>query len=213
MESRHGAVAATHVALGRDATLLSYGRFTDRQVQRLYSVLPATRIRYLRRSASSGVLDFNRSLGRPRPPRVRRRLRHPRPHLRLLGRGQVPEDAARSGVGATVFGTGGLAAATASVAPARTTSVPAAVTTATAPTRTMLAAAAAASARTAIGRDRPDGVQHSLPGGSVEPDDPGRAPVVWLPLAEAAGLHLCPAVGLVVERQPIPPVARCCWRR
>ncbi|MFI8085884.1 NUDIX domain-containing protein [Kitasatospora sp. NPDC086009] len=33
-----------------------------------------------------------------------------------------------------------------------------------------------------------------------EQDDPERAPVVWLPLAAAAGLHLYPAVGPVLDQ-------------
>lgn len=34
----------------------------------------------------------------------------------------------------------------------------------------------------------------------IEQDDPGRAPVKWLPLAAAASLHLYPAVGPVLEQ-------------
>ncbi|MGW6915586.1 NUDIX domain-containing protein [Kitasatospora sp. NPDC054939] len=39
---------------------------------------------------------------------------------------------------------------------------------------------------------------------AAEQDDPGRAPVVWLPLAAAAGLHLYPAVGPVLDRAAEP---------
>ncbi|WP_195911327.1 hypothetical protein [Streptomyces kaniharaensis] len=38
----------------------------------------------------------------------------------------------------------------------------------------------------------------------VEQDDPGQAPVVWLPVANAAGLHLYPDVGAVLG-QPVRP--------
>ncbi|MGV9271583.1 NUDIX domain-containing protein [Kitasatospora sp. NPDC003701] len=39
---------------------------------------------------------------------------------------------------------------------------------------------------------------------AVEQDDPGRAPVLWLPLTAVAGLHLCPAVGPVLHRAAEP---------
>ncbi|OKI25162.1 hypothetical protein A6A07_31740 [Streptomyces sp. CB03911] len=39
---------------------------------------------------------------------------------------------------------------------------------------------------------------------AAEQDDPDRAPVVWLPLAEAAGLHLYPAVGPVLHQAAEP---------
>ncbi|MFI6850026.1 NUDIX domain-containing protein [Kitasatospora sp. NBC_00085] len=39
---------------------------------------------------------------------------------------------------------------------------------------------------------------------AAEQDDPGRAPVEWLPLADAAGLHLYPAVGPVIEQAAEP---------
>ncbi|WP_405008537.1 hypothetical protein OHV13_34415 [Kitasatospora purpeofusca] len=48
---------------------------------------------------------------------------------------------------------------------------------------------------------------------AAEQDDPERAPVVWLPLAAAAGLHLYPAVGPVFHRPPSLPPALCCWCR
>ena len=44
----------------------------------------------------------------------------------------------------------------------------------------------------------PDHLHHAV--AAAELDDPGRAPVVWLPLAEAAGLHLYPAVGPVLDQ-------------
>ncbi|MEU1425260.1 hypothetical protein [Kitasatospora sp. NPDC005751] len=44
----------------------------------------------------------------------------------------------------------------------------------------------------------PDRLHHTV--AAAELDDPGRAPVVWLPLAEAAGLHLYPAVGPVLDQ-------------
>ncbi|MFE7193954.1 NUDIX domain-containing protein [Kitasatospora sp. NPDC057595] len=34
----------------------------------------------------------------------------------------------------------------------------------------------------------------------AEQDDPDRAPVVWLPVADAAGLHLYPAIGPVLDQ-------------
>ncbi len=44
---------------------------------------------------------------------------------------------------------------------------------------------------------------------AAEQDDPGRAPVVWLPLASAAGLHLYPAVGPSSIGPPSPPPSLC----
>ncbi|MEU9047332.1 MULTISPECIES: NUDIX domain-containing protein [unclassified Kitasatospora] len=41
---------------------------------------------------------------------------------------------------------------------------------------------------------------------AVEQDDAGQAPVVWLPVADAAGLHLYPDVGAVLD-QAVRPVA------
>ncbi|MFI9276068.1 NUDIX domain-containing protein [Kitasatospora sp. NPDC052896] len=38
----------------------------------------------------------------------------------------------------------------------------------------------------------------------VEQDDPGQAPVVWLPVADAAGLHLYPDVGAVLDQAVRP---------
>ncbi|MGW4652311.1 NUDIX domain-containing protein [Kitasatospora sp. NPDC004289] len=39
---------------------------------------------------------------------------------------------------------------------------------------------------------------------AAEQDDPGRALVQWIPLADAAGLHLYPAVGPVLHRAAEP---------
>ncbi|WP_327072116.1 NUDIX hydrolase [Kitasatospora purpeofusca] len=39
---------------------------------------------------------------------------------------------------------------------------------------------------------------------AVEQDDPGRAPVEWIPLADAVGLHLYPAVGPVLHQAAEP---------
>ncbi|MFE7529363.1 NUDIX domain-containing protein [Kitasatospora sp. NPDC057542] len=39
---------------------------------------------------------------------------------------------------------------------------------------------------------------------AVEQDDPGQAPVVWLPVADAAGLHLYPDVGAVLDQAVRP---------
>ncbi|WP_380286486.1 hypothetical protein [Kitasatospora purpeofusca] len=39
---------------------------------------------------------------------------------------------------------------------------------------------------------------------AAELDDPGRAPVEWIPLADAAGLHLYPAVGSVLHQAAEP---------
>lgn len=41
----------------------------------------------------------------------------------------------------------------------------------------------------------------------VEQDDPGQAPVVWLPVADAAGLHLYPDVGAVLVQAVRPGTA------
>lgn len=41
----------------------------------------------------------------------------------------------------------------------------------------------------------------------VEQDDPGQAPVVWLPAADAAGLHLYPDVGAVLGQALRPDAA------
>ncbi|MBO1418592.1 hypothetical protein [Streptomyces sp. FH025] len=41
----------------------------------------------------------------------------------------------------------------------------------------------------------------------AERDDPGRAPVVWLPLADAAGLHLYPDIGAVLGQAVRPDTA------
>ncbi|MFI8085880.1 NUDIX domain-containing protein [Kitasatospora sp. NPDC086009] len=43
---------------------------------------------------------------------------------------------------------------------------------------------------------------------AVEQDDPDRAPVVWLPLAQAAGLHLYPDVGAVLDQAVRPDTAQ-----
>ncbi|WP_329485007.1 NUDIX domain-containing protein [Kitasatospora sp. NBC_01246] len=42
----------------------------------------------------------------------------------------------------------------------------------------------------------------------VEQDDPGRAPVVWLPVADAAALHPYPDVGAVLVQAVRPDTAR-----
>ncbi|WP_159400644.1 NUDIX domain-containing protein [Streptomyces sp. XY431] len=47
----------------------------------------------------------------------------------------------------------------------------------------------------------PDRLHHTV---AAEQDDPGRVPVEWIPLAEAAGLHLYPAIGPVVEQAVEP---------
>ncbi|MGE7439353.1 MULTISPECIES: hypothetical protein [Kitasatospora] len=38
----------------------------------------------------------------------------------------------------------------------------------------------------------------------TEQDDPGQAPVVWLPAADAAGLHLYPAIGAALGQAARP---------
>ncbi|MFF7638597.1 NUDIX domain-containing protein [Kitasatospora sp. NPDC008050] len=51
----------------------------------------------------------------------------------------------------------------------------------------------------------PDGLVEAV--AQAEQDDPGQAPVVWLPAADAAGLHLYPAIGAVLDRTVQPDTA------
>ncbi|BFV54912.1 hypothetical protein KCMC57_up63740 [Kitasatospora sp. CMC57] len=48
----------------------------------------------------------------------------------------------------------------------------------------------------------PDDLRQAV--AATEQDDPERAPVVWLPLATAAGLHLYPAIGPVLDQTTQP---------
>ncbi|MFI8085350.1 NUDIX domain-containing protein [Kitasatospora sp. NPDC086009] len=52
----------------------------------------------------------------------------------------------------------------------------------------------------------PDHLHHAV--AAAELDDPGRAPVVWLPLAQAAGLHLYPDIGAVLAQAVRPDTAQ-----